>query len=674
MTDHTGSRWPVVVAVAAGMLLTGVTLGFALASGIAWQQFVQSYTLTNLVIGLAFLGSGAPVAWLTRNVVGRLLVAAGLCHLISAAATMMAMFGLSADLPSFAIRVLSTFSTGAWQFGIGLLFALALLLFPDGHLPSRRWVWVAWLIMLGGAFQAVTGVLSDGSAFGDSPESNSVLSIGLEMPEAVVLIAGIASDAAYALVIAALVWRFIQGDERIRRQLMWLILAMMIILTLNAERFLTGDGPILLLLSVVLIPIALAIAIVRYQLFDIRVVLSRTLLYGLTIALVIGVYVGAVAGFTLLVPSSAQRSVSVAAAIVVAFLFAPVRSLIQRMINRAFYGTRSDPARTASRIGEGLRQDDDLPGVLQQTRSALRLPWISLRGEPGGSDIATAGTLQESPTVEMPLTYRGEQVGTLVVGLRRGEHDLHDADRRTLDLIATPLAVALHATALSDQVQQARTAIVEAAATERVRLQRELHDGVGPILTSAAFQADAASNLIHTDPDGAERLIDEIRIELRGAIDDVRQVVYGLRPIELDNAGLVGALRQRLVGLPGKAGQIRVELEHPDQLPALSPAVELAAYRIASEAINNALTHSEGRRCLVKITANGTLAVTVRDDGRPPSSWTPGVGLRSILERAEELGGTAAAGPIGDGWEVRARLPLDGLAPSVQDDFAGSGR
>jgi two-component system, NarL family, sensor kinase len=104
-----------------------------------------------------------------------------------------------------------------------------------------------------------------------------------------------------------------------------------------------------------------------------------------------------------------------------------------------------------------------------------------------------------------------------------------------------------------------------------------------------------------------------------------------------------------------------------DPLPALSPAVELAAYRIASEAINNALTHSAGRRCLVTITANGTLAVTVRDDGRPPASWTPGVGLRSILERAEELGGTAAAGPTGDGWEVRARLPLDGLAASVRD-------
>jgi two-component system, NarL family, sensor kinase len=642
-----------------------VTLGFGLATGIGWQQFVQSYSLTNMVIGLAFLASGAPVAWLTRNVVGPLLVAAGLCHLISATATMIAVFGLNAHWPTSAIRALSTFSNGPWQLGIGLLFPLALLLFPDGHLPSRKWAWVAWLIVISGAFQAVTGILADGSSFSDSAEANSILSIGLELPESVVLIAGIASDAAYLLVIGALVWRFIRGDERTRRQVMWLILALLIILALNFERILTGDGPILLLLSAVLIPVALAIAIVRYELFDIRVALSRTLLYGLTIALVIAVYVGVVAGLTLLVPSNAQRSVSVAAAIVVAFLFAPVRALLQRLINRAFYGTRSDPARTAWQIGEGLRHDDDLPGMLEQTRSALRLPWISLRSGADGNHIASAGTPEETPRVELPLTYHDEQVGTLVIGLRRGERDLHDADRRTLELIATPLAVALHATALSDQVQQARTATVEAAAAERVRLQRELHDGVGPILTSAAFQADAASNLIHTDPAGAERLVDEIRTELRGAIDDVRRVVYGLRPIELDDAGLVGAIRQRLAGLPAsEPGRIKVEMELPDQLPALSPAVELAAYRIASEAINNALTHSAGRRCLVTITVNGTLAVTVRDDGRPPPSWTPGVGLRSILERAEELGGTAAAGPAGDGWEVSARLPLDGLAAS----------
>lgn len=380
----------------AGTLLTGVTLGFGLASGIGWQGFVDSYALTNLVIGLAFLASGVPVAWLTRNVVGPLLIGAGLCHLLSAAATMTAVFGLDASSPHATIGILSTCSTGAWQLGIGLLFPLALLLFPDGHLPGRGWVWVAWLIVLSGAFQAVTGVLSDGSSFSDSTEANSILSIGLVLPESVVLIAGIASDAAYLLVIGTLVWRYIRGDERTRRQVMWLILAMLIIVALNVERLLTGDGPILLLLSVVLIPIALAIAIVRYELFDIRFALSRTLLYGLTVALVIAVYVGVVAGLTLLVPSNAERSISVAAAIVAAFLFAPVRALVLRLINRAFYGTRSDPARTAWQIGEGLRHDDDLPGMLEQTRSALRLPWISLRGEAEGNDIASAGTAMET--------------------------------------------------------------------------------------------------------------------------------------------------------------------------------------------------------------------------------------------------------------------------------------
>jgi two-component system, NarL family, sensor kinase len=112
--------------------------------------------------------------------------------------------------------------------------------------------------------------------------------------------------------------------------------------------------------------------------------------------------------------------------------------------------------------------------------------------------------------------------------------------------------------------------------------------------------------------------------------------------------------------------QLRGDRSH-SSLSALSPAVELAAYRITSEAINNVLTHAEGPRCLVTITANGMLAGTVRDDGRSPTSWTPGVGLRSILERAEELGGTAAAGPTKDGWEVCARLPVDGLMPSVRD-------
>jgi signal transduction histidine kinase len=249
---------------------------------------------------------------------------------------------------------------------------------------------------------------------------------------------------------------------------------------------------------------------------------------------------------------------------------------------------------------------------------------------------------------------------------------LHDADRRLLELIATPLAMALHATALSEQVQQARTATVEAAATERVRLQRELHDGLGPSLTSVAFRADAASNILRSDSDEAERLLGEVRGDLRASLDYVRRVVYGLRPIELDDLGLIGALRQKVSSLPISNGrQFTVELTLlNDPIPALSPAVELAAYRIASEALTNVLRHSNGSRCQITVAVDGGLVVTVADDGQADPLWRPGVGLRSIMDRAEELGGSAMAGPVPNGWQVCARIPL--LADQTAGDQAES--
>jgi signal transduction histidine kinase len=150
-----------------------------------------------------------------------------------------------------------------------------------------------------------------------------------------------------------------------------------------------------------------------------------------------------------------------------------------------------------------------------------------------------------------------------------------------------------------------------------------------------------------------------VRGDLRTALDSVRDVVYGLRPIELDSLGLAGALRQKVAGMSGDARRgITVELDAPQSLPELSPAVELAAYRIVNEALTNVLRHSGARHCLISMTVDRDLVVTVRDDGDPPSSWSPGVGMRSMTDRAEELGGSTTSGPTGTGWEVSARLPL----------------
>jgi two-component system, NarL family, sensor kinase len=669
--EEVGARRPargwVVACAVSGLALVLATAAGALAAGMSWRTFLDAYVLPNLVIGVALLASGAPIAWFTRNVVGWLFVAGGLGHLATAAATAVELYGLGARWPLPALEALSTVSTGAWQVGIGMLFPLAVLLFPDGRLPSRWWAPVAWLIVASGAFHVVSGVISTGSVLDEGVDS--ILSTGRDVPPQLESAVGTVGSVVWLLAIAALVVRYVRGDERTRRQLMWLVYSLLLVTVLNWQRLTTGDGPVVFLLSALLVPISIAIAIVRYELLDIRLVLSRTLLYGLTLAVIVAGYAGLVAAASLVV-SAAQPAVPIGAAIVVAICFTPVRLALSRVIDRAFYGTRSDPARTARRVGEHLRRDDDLAGVLARTRAVLRLPWLALRRFPDDVELIVAGNSDGSPSAEIPLSYRGESVGALVVGLRRGERELHEADRRTLELIATPVAVALHALALSEQVLLARAATVEAGAVERVRLQRELHDGLGPTLTSVTFRADAASNLLRTDVDGAERLLGEVRADLRAALDDVRRVVYGLRPIELDDLGLVGAVRQRLAAVSGESPHgVAVELDAPDDLPALSPAVELAAYRIVGEAVANVLRHSDAhaRRCQVRVSADDDLVVGVRDDGTPPQVWQPGVGIRSVSERAEELGGSATAGPTADGWAVVARLPLEPATSSAHD-------
>ncbi len=643
------------------VILALTTIGYAIAADVDGREFTQTYALTNLVLGLALVGSGTFMAWFQpRNVIGPLFVVGGLGHVLTAAATMAALCGMARGWSQVVLEALATVVTGAWQLGLPWLFVLAMLLFPTGDLPSPRWRPLAWLISLSGAYQLISGVLSDGSPIQSAQAPSSLLSIGLELPAPIVAVTGVTSAATSLLVTGSLVVRYACGDERLRRQLLWLILALIAVTLLNVQRLVTADGPIVFLLSFVLVPIAIGIAVVRHQLFDIRLVLSRTLVYGLVLSVIVALYAGIVAGSSLLVPPDAERGVAVTAAIVVAVSFTPLRLLVQRLVAQAFYGTRSDPVGTAWQIGELLRQDDDLAGLLDGTRNALRLPWIVLRDGSRGEVVAAAGQVDDSASTVIALRYRDQTLGDLAVGHRRGEPRLHDRDRRTLELIAVPLAVALHASALSDQVRRARAATVEAAAAERVKLQRELHDGLGPTLTSLTFTADAAANLVRRDSDEVERLLGEVRADLRSALDTLRNVVSGLRPIELDDLGLVRALRQRIAGLSSEArGGIAVDLVAPESISGLSPALELAAYRIVTEALSNAFRHSTGQLCVVTITGGAVLSIEVRDNGTNPADWRPGVGIHSMTDRAEELGGATSAGPTATGWTVRSQIPVN---------------
>jgi signal transduction histidine kinase len=178
-------------------------------------------------------------------------------------------------------------------------------------------------------------------------------------------------------------------------------------------------------------------------------------------------------------------------------------------------------------------------------------------------------------------------------------------------------------------------------------------------LTASAFTIDTARNVLPNDPQAADQLLAAVRAEVAAAIDDIRRLVYGLRPPALDELGLIGALRQHIARLDGSAGGLAVQVDAPDDLPSLPAAVEVAAFRIATEAVTNVARHSGARRCTLRIACNGDLMVEVRDDGSHAGDWQAGVGMASMRERAAEVGGVCEIGPTREGGgRVSARLPL----------------
>jgi signal transduction histidine kinase len=299
--------------------------------------------------------------------------------------------------------------------------------------------------------------------------------------------------------------------------------------------------------------------------------------------------------------------------------------------------------------------------VLQGVCETLRLPSASLRVE-DGVEVATFGQ-PGAASESIPLEHEGQRIGVLLVGVRSGEDALGVADRQVLEVLAAPVAVALHAVLLSQELQRSRERLVATREEERRRLRRDLHDGLGPILTAVTLKADAARSALDTAPDRADALLVELRGDANQAIGDLRRVIYDLRPAALDELGLLGALSQQMDRFARQG--LAITLDAPPALPVLPAAVEVAAYRIIAEALTNIARHAHAQHVSITVAIDGSLSVAVQDDGTASTAngdrWRPGVGLLSMAERVAEVGGTLQAGPTPAGGRVYASLPL-GLA------------
>jgi two-component system, NarL family, sensor kinase len=252
----------------------------------------------------------------------------------------------------------------------------------------------------------------------------------------------------------------------------------------------------------------------------------------------------------------------------------------------------------------------------------------------------------------------GRPVGVVVLGPVEGG-ELTGRERRLLDTLLRPIGAAVQRQQLAADLARSREALVAAREEERARLHRDLHDGLGPELATVSMLAEAAGAAVSSDPDQATALLDALVERAQAAVGDLRTLVHGLRPPALDTLGLVGAIQAYADVYTTSQTSVVVRSE---AVPPLSPAVEVAAYRIAVEGLTNVARHADATSCLVRLWADGEhLHLEVQDDGCGTGGVVPGVGIRSMQERAAELGGRCeVAVHAAGGTVVRATLPAGG--------------
>ncbi len=431
----------------------------------------------------------------------------------------------------------------------------------------------------------------------------------------------------------------------------------------NPLGFLVGNT--IMHVSMLLIPLSIGVAILKYRLWDIDLIINRTLVYGSLTTCVIGVYVLVVGGLGTLLQARGNLNLSLAATGLIAVAFQPLRDHLQQTVNRLMYGERDEPYRVLSRLGHRLETTlapaEVLPTVVQIVRESLKLPYAAIELRQDGEYRVVASSGQSSnETLRLPLVYRGEAVGQMVLAPRAGEDSFTPSDRRLLEDLARQAGIAVHAVRLTADLQRSRERLVSAREEERRRLRRDLHDGLGPTLASLFQRLDTASALVRSNPEDAVALINDLKGRVKATIGDIRRLVYALRPPALDEFGLVGAVREHAAQLNGSDG-LHVSVDAPEHLPPLPAAVEVAAYRIVLEALANVVRHAEARNCCIRLAVNDdALRLEITDDGAGlPPRQQAGVGITSMRERAAELGGEfLIESGVAGGTLVRARLPL----------------
>src|SRR5829696_5810 len=688
-----------------------------------WQEAV--------VRGLVFSAVGCFLA--TRrpeNPIGWLLIAVGLLNALQLLCGDYAVATLALGSERLPYGPTAEWLAYLLQYTPSALLFFLILLFPTGRLLSSRWRIVAWA----GACSAPVGIASS-VLIPDTLEPSAAFDNPFGVDAAILGPVGAVANTLFVTVLLgallSLILRLHRSRGEERQQIKWFVAVAVfgisslaglnIVYSLFAEgnslgAFMDFLGTFLWMLVPVSLPIAVGIAILKYRLYDIDIIINRTLVYGALTVCIIGIYVLVVGYLGAAFQARGNLAVSIFAAGLVAIMFQPLRERLQRIVNRLTYGERDDPYGVLSRLGRRLEvtiaPKAVLPAIVEDIARALRLPqvaiWLAdgetLRLGAAHGSIPASVAVNDARAVEAlrnatdlvrladldpsgvyrdiltgggvsliaPLTHQGELVGALCLAPRSPGEEFSPADRRLLRDLATQSGAAVHEVQLTgalrsslEDLQRSRERLVETQEEERRRIQRDLHDGLGPVLASMRLRLEACLGLAERTAIPLSGDLERLYELVGEATGDVRRLVYDLRPPVLDQIGLVPAISQHCERFERESG-IKTELATASEL-AVPAAAEVTILRVVQEALVNVQKHAQASQVEVRLERQGEwLLVGVTDDGKgllhsANGGAGVGTGLLSMRERAELLGGTLKLHnrPEG-GTDLLARIPARG--------------
>ncbi|MGZ6546182.1 MAG: histidine kinase [Actinomycetota bacterium] len=569
-----------------------------------------------------------------------------------------------------------------WPIAIGMLIYL-LLLFPDGHLTSRRWLPVGWFTGGITVLLTATAVIQATTQWSD-PIAQLISNSGSETGSIVsvaITIAFFGIPAAILAALASLIVRFrgSVGEERL--QLKWFVTAASFVaVTFALSVPLSFRFPILDVLSalsLLFLYAAIVIAVLRYRLYEIDVVIGKTVVFAVLAAFITVVYIALVVGVGTIVGNRRSPLLSAVAAAVVAVAFQPARQAARRVANRVVYGKRATPYEVLSgfteRAAEAYSSEDVLPRLVRVLAEGMGVDearvWLSVGHElrPAAAwpvdgtiraiPLADGGEMPAFPDSEpaFPVRHAGELLGAISVVPATNDPLGPERERLAAD-VAGQTALVLRNVRLIEELRESRRRIVAAQDARAKALERNLHDGAQQQLVALAVKQRLAESLVDRDPAKAKAMLADIQTETQDALETLRDLARGIYPPLLADQGLEAALTSQ-----ARRAAVPVEVSS-DGVGRHTPEVESAVYFCCLEALQNVAKYAAATSAWIRLAEDaGMLRFEVRDDGAgfDPSVTSFGTGLQGMTDRLDAIGGAVRVESVpGEGTTVIGTIPF----------------